>query len=435
MNIRHGLRRLGSALRSRSRPQAVSDSAEYIDFEAFRRDLLSKNPDPEYRKGIEPLLQELRQKFGNRIPVNELYRFIADERVELKTRMKGIVEKARDEGKTVELEQLRQHYEKQKAEYTGQDPGVFSRELDREVEELRAQFGEQIPFAEFFKRLQDLERATGDTDTINQFPLSEWSAHPGFHERKLLIRHNNVYFPPGRRGISENELLFAQDTDVQMFERFEEAAHITIGFLLSLKNRSLPFDELDKLRDGVDLNIDSGSGLGTRAHDLLKTLKAGCDAIDTLMENALIQFHTDEASGSAIKQNLSERQILHSIKRHQAYIDVTRAAPDDMLPTLLSCSVEDLRFLFQDLPPALSRVSAVWRKTKAGLRAFAIQLMNENPDARAKLLQEPDKLELLGIDISPRRYLGIQHCPSCGVRVLPTSDGRCPSCRNIIVTS
>jgi hypothetical protein len=95
----------------------------------------------------------------------------------------------------------------------------------------------------------------------------------------------------------------------------------------------------------------------------------------------------------------------NTLERHQAYIDVTGADPADLLPTLLGCSVEDL---FQDLPPNLSDVSAAWSKTKGDLRAFAIQLMNENPEARAKLLQEPAKLELLGIDISPRRYPGIQ---------------------------
>jgi hypothetical protein len=226
------MRRLGSALRAWRRPQAVSGTAEYIDFEAFRRDLLSKNPDPEYRKGIEPLMQELRQKFGDRIPVNELYRFIADERVQVKTRMKGIVEKARDEGKTAELEELRQHYEKEKAEYKGADPEGFSRELDRFVERLRVQYGERIPAVELFKMLQDVERATGQTDTVHQFPLSDWSAQPGFHERKLVIRYNNVFFPRARRSVSENELLSAKETDAEMFKLFEEAAQTTIAVLL-----------------------------------------------------------------------------------------------------------------------------------------------------------------------------------------------------------
>jgi hypothetical protein len=151
------------------------------------------------------------------------------------------------------------------------------------------------------------------------------------------------------------------------------------------------------------------------------------------IEKALLGVVPDEADQKAIKQNLSERRILHGLIRHQAYIDVCHAEPADRLPTLLSCSTDDLRFLFQDLPHAPSGVAAEWARMKADLRAFAIQLMNESPEARAKLLEDPLKLKLLGIDpqlpaVAVARS-GIRNCPSCGIRVLPTADGKCPNCR------
>ncbi len=374
------MRRLGSVLGSLRHRRVVSEPAEYIDFEAFRQDLFSKHADPKYRKNIEPLLQELKQKCGDRIPVSELFQFIAAERSDPKTWMKELVEKARTERKAVPLEQLRQRYEKAKAEYKGTDPEGFNREMDRAVEVLRVQYGEHIPAEELFKLLQDHERATGQTDTVHQFPLSDWSAQPGFHERKLLVRYDNVFFPPARRTVSEHELTSAKDMDAQMFKRFEEAALPTIGFFLCMKdeNQRFAIGELDKVREQADETITNGSGLGARADDLLKMLKAGCDATAAEIEKTLFAAIPNEADRAVIKQNLAEMRILNTFMRHQPYIDTCHAEPADRLPTLLSFSPDDLRFLFQDFPPALFGVAAEWARIKADLRAFAIQLMNES---------------------------------------------------------
>jgi hypothetical protein len=92
-------------------------------------------------------------------------------------------------------------------------------------------------------------------------------------------------------------------------------------------------------------------------------------------------------------------RTLNEFQRHQAYIDVARAEPADMLPTLLSCSSDDLRFLFQDLPSGLSGVSGYWKNAKNDLRVFAVRLMRESTEANVKLLQDLGKLELLGIDL------------------------------------
>jgi hypothetical protein len=271
MTIKEGIRRLGRLLGS------GRSAAEYIDLESFRQDLFSKNADPEYRRRVGALLDELKLRFGDRIPVTELGKYIAGERADLKTRMKGIIERARAEGKAVSLEQLRQRYEKAKAEYEGPDPEGFNKEIDRTVEGLRAQYGEHIPAVELFKILQDLEHATGQTETVHQFPLSDWSAQPGFHERKLLVRYNNVFFTNARRGVSERELCDAKTMDAQMFKRFEDAALPTIGFFVGLKNQNQNFaiGEIDKVREQVDETITNGSGLGARAHELLRMLKAG----------------------------------------------------------------------------------------------------------------------------------------------------------------
>lgn len=145
--------------------------AEYVDLETLRHDLLSKKADPDdpdYRKRMDLLLSELKQKFGDRIPLSQLNQFIASERADLKKEMRALVDKADSEGKSIPLEDLRKNLEKAKAEYKGSDHDVFNRKMDEFIETLRAQYGDQIPVAEAFKLLQKLERTTGQTDTVHQ---------------------------------------------------------------------------------------------------------------------------------------------------------------------------------------------------------------------------------------------------------------------------
>jgi hypothetical protein len=152
--------------------RSVGDAPpEYVDLEALRQDLLSKKADPEdpdYPKRMELLLSELKQKFGDRIPLSQLNEFIASEKASSKKQMRALVDKADSEGKTISVEALRKNFEKAKAEYKGSDHDAFNRKMDEFIESLRTQYGDQIPVSEAFKLLRNLERATGQTDTANQ---------------------------------------------------------------------------------------------------------------------------------------------------------------------------------------------------------------------------------------------------------------------------
>jgi len=139
--------------------------AEYVDLDTLKRDLISRSDDPE---SIEPLFEELKRKFGDRIPVDQLQQFISAKKANLKSQVKGLVVKAATEGKTISVESLREDMEKAKEQYKGKDREAFNREVDNFVDSLRAQYGDQIPVAEAFKLLQRLERDTGETDTVNQ---------------------------------------------------------------------------------------------------------------------------------------------------------------------------------------------------------------------------------------------------------------------------
>lgn len=138
----------------------------YLDLGTLRQDIIANSPDPEEReKSIEPLFRELKQKFGDRIPADQLQQFISTEQQTLKTQMQAYVDRATAREKTISVEEIRQALEKAKAAYKGNDVEAFNRANDDLVASLRAQYGEQIPVAEAVKVLQKLERAAGQTDS------------------------------------------------------------------------------------------------------------------------------------------------------------------------------------------------------------------------------------------------------------------------------
>jgi hypothetical protein len=239
-----------------------------------------------------------------------------------------------------------------------------------------------------------LKPAVGDSGGDRS--VLEWSSQPCFHERRLLLRNNNTFFPPERRSISEHELSAAKQMDAEMLKLFEESVGITIA---TLKNGgSIAIGKATGLLKEMEELVDHGSGLGSRAHVPLSMLQVGCDALRKIIEE-----NVDEGNREGLMHAKDIIQRLSQLERHQAYIDVSRAEPTDRLPTLLTCSAEDLRLLFQELPSELADVSKAWQKSKEELRTFAIQLMRDSPEAKSKLLQDPEKLELLGIVVPARR--------------------------------
>jgi hypothetical protein len=53
------------------------------------------------------------------------------------------------------------------------------------------------------------------------------------------------------------------------------------------------------------------------------------------------------------------------------------------------------------------------------MQLSVVQQLLLNPDQRRRFLE-------------PSTDNGIRACPSCGTRVLPTGDGKCPACQNVM---
>jgi hypothetical protein len=133
----------------------VESRPQYVDLPTLRKQLLERNQDPKFRRDIEPWLEELKQKFGERVPLREANQFVDEKMAGIQRQIDEELQKPEAEGKTVDLENLRRNV---KAGYTGKDRENTFREIDRHIDAMEAKYGRQMPLAEAEKMWQQLER-------------------------------------------------------------------------------------------------------------------------------------------------------------------------------------------------------------------------------------------------------------------------------------
>jgi hypothetical protein len=131
-----------------SRPQ-------YVDLPTLREQLVERNQDPEFRRNIEPWLEELKRRFGERVPLGEANQFVAEKMAGIQRQIDEELQRPEAQGKTVDLEKLRRDV---KAGFTGNDRENTFREIDRHIDAMEAKYGRQMPLAEAERMWQQLER-------------------------------------------------------------------------------------------------------------------------------------------------------------------------------------------------------------------------------------------------------------------------------------
>lgn len=360
-----------------------SDSSRFFNLDEFQRrldPLRQENPNF-YEHDVSPLLDGLRTKYGNRIPVEELEKldqWVGTQESRIREQLQGTLEA--NGVKTLPIAELRARLEKTKAEYKGSDREEFAQKVDKRLEFLTAKYGAEIPLDEV---MRDAFRVNpGDELTL------DWSTQPGFHERHLHRRLNNPFFPPERRVVTRHELESAKELDTQMFMMSVEAAALSVALFKSGHQFSVKdLQELNK-------TITNACGLGPRAVNLVAELREyyrkGFDALEELT----FSVNKDERAREQRYATRQQFELLNKQAQNLTWIDFSRVPPPDRMPTLLSSDVADLRLILVDLPPGelfsdLSKGPALLREQ---LRNFAAQLMRDSSEARAKLESEPEKL-------------------------------------------
>jgi len=172
-----------------------------------------------------------------------------------------------------------------------------------------------------------------------------------------------------------------------MFMKFVEAAALSVAIAKAGAGGSP-----DSLRE-LEKTIANGCGLGPHVADRVKELKRIYEASFEALEEETLKHHPEDER-PRIRKFRRDMQQLNACTWHEATIDVSKAQPPDQLPTLLSCSVDDLQFMFRELPPddLFNELTATALHNRTALIEFASRLMRHCPEARAKLQSEPEKM-------------------------------------------
>ncbi len=174
-----------------------------------------------------------------------------------------------------------------------------------------------------------------------------FSARPGSHERQLKTRYRNPLFPAHRRNVTLIDLADAQATDeteLQQFQReftdtFRQAAemgpHVGSEVILGLKSKC---DELYEKACGLggDLAAEKQS-LEQFLDVLMKAVIKGASGDDHAMDEL-----TREASARKLHFRLLQAPVVCDLLRPD-----TPVAKDELIPTLLSQTAEDLQLALQ----------------------------------------------------------------------------------------
>jgi hypothetical protein len=369
----------------------VRRSGETIDIAELRHSVATLESDhPElYRTEFGSQLDSWTAEYGNQVPAKEFEKFqrhANEQAAKYGQQRQQTIARLAAEGKTLKLAEIRRHFEKLRAQDQGADRDERSKQLTLLVESLEANYGSSIPIDEAFRIVDRLESGLGDEAALH------WSAQPGLHERRLLIRLNNKFFPLERRRISKDELAWAKQTDAEILALFEQADAVIMSQLDRVESLST-VAALEFLKDFCELGL-RGRGIGAVADDRVRQLNA---ASETLVRAI------GESVNGQMRQIVDEAwaKIKNSNQPYQrrAFTDAFEIEGADRLPSLLSCDIDDLRFLFQELPPECTNLLASMRTTTEDLKSFAVQLMHDSSEARMKLQQQPGKLALLEISL------------------------------------
>jgi hypothetical protein len=222
-------------------------------------------------------------------------------------------------------------------------------------------------------------------------PHIEWAANPGFYERQLQRRHNNVLFPPPKRDVSRQDLYVARQLDAEESKAFEQSwvqfIHTTREKLSSTSTVSQTVDLLKDLYDLIEKGTLIGGELAAKVNQSIReiygvVLAQMYEAFKDDPEATKTLTSAEEALWAG-----SDKTVLNPFIAQAARI----GDPADYVPALLTEDLETIRSSVEMLH-AGGDSGAV-----EALRARVLQMIQESPEARQVLRQQPMKLEAFRI--------------------------------------
>jgi hypothetical protein len=90
-----------------------------------------------------------------------LQNLIKTELGQIEEQRQEIINQGARDGKTIDLDRLRDRLEKNKAACDGPDRDAYGQEMDRLLQSLSARYGKQIPVDHAYRIMQRLESGSG----------------------------------------------------------------------------------------------------------------------------------------------------------------------------------------------------------------------------------------------------------------------------------
>lgn len=216
-------------------------------------------------------------------------------------------------------------------------------------------------------------------------PHLEWSANPGFYERQLQRRHNNVLFPFAKRRVSQKDVFIARLLDADEAKAFREQWMGCLEKITGMPDKSSVAEMTDLLQELSGL-LEKGASIGG---DIAEYLKGIREAYKLVVASLYEAFENNQEATDALRTAEAVHWSSNEKLLNPFIAQVKRMQPDDLIPALLSEDATTIRLAVE----VLGNTPEALEATRTGV----IQLMDESPDACELLRQQPQKLEALGI--------------------------------------
>lgn len=216
-------------------------------------------------------------------------------------------------------------------------------------------------------------------------PQIEWAAKPGFYERQLQRRHNNVLFPADKRRVSQQDLYIARQLDEEERLDFLEQWKRFLEKLVGGAGIVPASEATDLLHDLYDL-LERAALIGGETTTQVEQVH---EAYQALLAQLYDSFKDNPQATETLKSAEHSRWKGSAFLLDPRFRQVFRIADEaDMVPAVLSEGEETVRAVVDTLDAATLRT----------VRDRVLQLINESPEAREVLRPQRSKLEALGIE-------------------------------------
>jgi len=205
----------------------------------------------------------------------------------------------------------------------------------------------------------------------------DWETRPGFYEKQLQLRHNNVLFPVGKRRVSLHDVYIARLLDREERNDFLEQWRNFRENVPDHIPASAADDVLRPLHDLLERSVLLGGDMGGLV-----------ELIHKAYQSILVRMYEERKEDPEAARQLQAAQEAGKIVLHPGCQLVRRTYdPADMLPAILSENDETFEIILEHLIAP----NIVEFRNDVG------KLMRESPEAREFLQRQPQKMALLGL--------------------------------------